>query len=246
MKAFRCGEYDACIETAKATASGKKPVKYARREDAIVHALEIENALLLVGKDDSCVDKASTSSDSTDGKASKVQPLSEKRRRRRRTPNDSEDDERNKRMRGLEDIGVGVGSKEKAKQENGLVSDVDINANESSKKKTQRRPLTKVLESTTAVVSVPVTCDELVNSDCPPGPGLSESKVSAVNNSDSNGVVSCENDDVSLNATENFADVRIHNKAKESEVSSISVLAKDEVFDVPLLGEHKYTAGIDA
>ena len=39
MKAFRCGEYDACIATAKATASttGKKAVKYARREDAIAH-----------------------------------------------------------------------------------------------------------------------------------------------------------------------------------------------------------------
>ncbi|KAG2306470.1 hypothetical protein Bca52824_026218 [Brassica carinata] len=276
VKAFRCGEYDACIATAKATATGatKKPVKYARREDAIVHALEIENALL-VGKDDSCVDKASTSSDSTDvaktegalqsinGKASKVQPLSENKRRRR-TPNDSEDDgsEGNKkRMRGLEDLGIGIiGSKGKAKQENGLVSDVDIsgsvpngilakdsspsmkckrsplvNANENSKKKNHRRPLTKVLEST-AMVSVPVTCEEIVNSDCPPAPGLSENKDSAVNNndnSDSNGA-SCENDDISLDASEN------------SEIPSVSVLAKDEVFDVPLLGEEKYSAGTSA
>ncbi|KAJ0264642.1 Tudor/PWWP/MBT superfamily protein [Hirschfeldia incana] len=293
VKAFRCGEYDACIETAKATATGKKPVKYARREDAIVHALEIENALLLVAKEDdsTCVEKASTSSDSTDvakteevalrsssngKKASKVvQPLSEKRRRRR-TPNDSEDDgsEGNKkRMRGLEDIGIGtIGSKEKAKQEDGLVSDiVDINngslpngilakdsnplmkgkrspvvnANENSKKNNQRRPVKKVLESTT-MVSVPVTCDELVSSDCPPAPRFSENKVSAVNNDnlDSNGV-SCENDDVSLNASGNVAEVN-HNKAKESEISSISVLAKDEVFDVPLLGEQKYSAGTSA
>ncbi|KAF8094109.1 hypothetical protein N665_0370s0044 [Sinapis alba] len=283
VKAFRCGEYDACIETAKATASGasKKPVKYARREDAIVHALEIENSLL-VGKDDSCIEKASTSSDSTDvaktegvlrssvscekninGKVSKAQPLSEKKRRR--TPNDSEDDGNKKRMRELEDIGVGIiGSKGKAKQENGLVSEVDIscsvpngilakdssslmkgkrspvvNANENSKKKNQRRPLTIVLESA-AMVSVPVTCEELVNSNCPPSPAFSENKVAAVNNnnnSESNGV-SCEN----VNASENVAEV-IHNKAKESEISSMSVLSKDEAFDVPLLGEEKYPAG---
>ncbi|QHO02916.1 Nudix hydrolase 14 [Arachis hypogaea] len=36
VKAFRCGEYDECIEKAKASAanSNKKAVKYARREDA--------------------------------------------------------------------------------------------------------------------------------------------------------------------------------------------------------------------
>ncbi|XP_027126335.2 uncharacterized protein At1g51745 [Coffea arabica] len=50
VKAFRCGEYDDCIEKAKAAAnSSKKVVKYARREDAILHALELENARL--GKD---------------------------------------------------------------------------------------------------------------------------------------------------------------------------------------------------
>ncbi|KAL8466079.1 hypothetical protein ACS0TY_035266 [Phlomoides rotata] len=52
VKAFRCGEYDDCIEKAKASVSHpstKKAVKYARREDAILHALEIESARL--GKD---------------------------------------------------------------------------------------------------------------------------------------------------------------------------------------------------
>ncbi|KAK3028920.1 hypothetical protein RJ639_039929, partial [Escallonia herrerae] len=46
IKAFRCGEYDACIEKAKAAAanSSRKSVKYARREDAIIHALELESA----------------------------------------------------------------------------------------------------------------------------------------------------------------------------------------------------------
>lgn len=46
VKAFRCGEYDECIEKAKAAAANpcKKAVKYARREDAILHALELESA----------------------------------------------------------------------------------------------------------------------------------------------------------------------------------------------------------
>ncbi|CAN1140519.1 Uncharacterized protein At1g51745 [Linum perenne] len=46
VKAFRCGEYDEYIEKARAAAANgnRKAVKYARREDAILHALEIENA----------------------------------------------------------------------------------------------------------------------------------------------------------------------------------------------------------
>ncbi|XP_050212354.1 uncharacterized protein At1g51745 [Mercurialis annua] len=48
VKAFRCGEFDDCIERAEA-AQGmpiKKREKYARREDAILHALELERELL--------------------------------------------------------------------------------------------------------------------------------------------------------------------------------------------------------
>jgi hypothetical protein len=48
VKAFRCGEFDACIERAEA-AQGvpiKKREKYARREDAILHALELERKQL--------------------------------------------------------------------------------------------------------------------------------------------------------------------------------------------------------
>ncbi|VVA98892.1 unnamed protein product [Arabis nemorensis] len=301
VKAFRCGEYDTCIETAKATASGatssKKAVKYARREDAIVHALEIENAYLakdhpelLTGKDDTCIEKASTSGEestdvaetgdamqssmslkkSNNVKASKVQPLSE---RRRRTPNDSEDDgtEGIKRMRGLEDIGMGIGSKGKAqagamlepKLENGFKSYTNINgsmlsvslangnskdsslsmtrkrlpvvsADENSKRKTRRRPMTKVLEST-ATVSVLVTGDKLVNSDCSPPPEFSESKVSTIiNNNNSNGT------GVSLNVSEDVE--AVHNKAKDSEVSAND--SSNGLFDVPLVGVETYSAGI--
>ncbi|KAL8122779.1 uncharacterized protein At1g51745-like [Apium graveolens] len=63
IKAFRCGEYDRCIERAKASADGsfKKPVKYARREHAILHALEIESAGQSKNQVDICsnVDKPS-------------------------------------------------------------------------------------------------------------------------------------------------------------------------------------------
>ncbi|CAO2814692.1 unnamed protein product [Amaranthus hypochondriacus] len=45
VKAFRCGEYDSCIERAKVTAAKflKRSLKYPRREIAIFRALEIEN-----------------------------------------------------------------------------------------------------------------------------------------------------------------------------------------------------------
>ncbi|KAM0956577.1 hypothetical protein ACFX2I_024770 [Malus domestica] len=171
VKAFRCGEYDECIEKAKAhAASGnKKKVKYARREDAIIHALEIENARLgnddlnfsarmgNSGGDHGCsarelpamshsseenedmVDDVSDSEDNPDSgpelsqsgisfeepnhiSSSKLQTL---QGRRRRTPNDSEDDgtEGVKRMRGLEDLGMGVLSK-RSVQTGGLLEQV--------------------------------------------------------------------------------------------------------------------------
>ncbi|KAJ6836238.1 uncharacterized protein M6B38_327075 [Iris pallida] len=48
VKAFRCGEFDACIEKAEASQGIpiKKREKYARREDAILHALELEKQQL--------------------------------------------------------------------------------------------------------------------------------------------------------------------------------------------------------
>ncbi|WCJ27944.1 Tudor/PWWP/MBT superfamily protein [Euphorbia peplus] len=48
VKAFRCGEFDDSIERAESSHSIpiKKREKYARREDAILHALELEKQLL--------------------------------------------------------------------------------------------------------------------------------------------------------------------------------------------------------
>ncbi|KAH1032832.1 hypothetical protein J1N35_045006 [Gossypium stocksii] len=48
VKGFRCGEFDDCIERAESSLGvpPKKREKYARREDAILHALELEKELL--------------------------------------------------------------------------------------------------------------------------------------------------------------------------------------------------------
>ncbi|XP_006854154.2 uncharacterized protein At1g51745 [Amborella trichopoda] len=48
VKAFRCGEFDDCIGRAESSQGmpAKKREKYARREDAILHALELEKQLL--------------------------------------------------------------------------------------------------------------------------------------------------------------------------------------------------------
>ncbi|OVA12072.1 PWWP domain [Macleaya cordata] len=48
VKAFRCGEFDDCIERAETFQGNpiKKREKYARREDAILHALELERQQL--------------------------------------------------------------------------------------------------------------------------------------------------------------------------------------------------------
>ncbi|GLJ29429.1 hypothetical protein SUGI_0580170 [Cryptomeria japonica] len=58
VKAFRCGEYDDCIERAKAYANlpAKKVVKYARREDAILHALELEKKQLMQKQQSTCLE----------------------------------------------------------------------------------------------------------------------------------------------------------------------------------------------
>ncbi|KAM7254426.1 hypothetical protein ACFE04_003806 [Oxalis oulophora] len=46
VKPFRCEEFEECIAKAKFVVAnaGKKAVKYARREDAVIHALELERA----------------------------------------------------------------------------------------------------------------------------------------------------------------------------------------------------------
>ncbi|KAL1220932.1 hypothetical protein V5N11_016273 [Cardamine amara subsp. amara] len=199
--------------------------------------------------------------------------------KRRRTPNDSEDDgtEGIKRMRGLEDIGKEhVGAIIEHKKEMDLICDVNLSdsisngnilangnkvcspsslkrkrsqviiVNECTKRKNRRRQLTKVLEST-AMVSVPVTCDQLVTYDSKVTKMESIESMKSVsvvinNNSDSTGV-SCED------AYENVVGAS-HNKAKDSEISSLSGSAEDDssdrLFDVPLTGDIKPPPGFPA
>lgn len=296
MKAFRCGEYDDCIEKAKASASlqSRKAVKYARREDAIIHALELESARL--GKDyqnlpssepnpqaleQPQVEESPSSSNRVEGGENidenlilsgddphSAQELSnsgvsfeepfhavtiKEEPKRWRTPNDSEDDGTQgvKRMRGLEDLGMGVSLSQRRKR-----SQV-ANVNEFLKKKNRRRPLAKVLECT-AMVSVPVVSDQLSSPTESLVPEASESKVSELesneskmnssilmnNNSDSTGV-SCENA-VSLSPPN--ADASLGSKPKENEISSMLEIPKNEsahgLFEVPLVTEEKLSAGI--
>lgn len=301
VKAFRCGEYDECIEKAKAAAanSSKKTVKYARREDAIIHALEIERARL--GKDHtdifSRIDKEggehhpmeeshTSSNPLEDGKeldeeltssgnnsnsaqelsqsgvsfeapnltiASEEQPACGTQRR---TPNDSEDDgtEGSKRMKGLDDLGMGVVSSLKRKR-----SQV-AHVHDFLKRKNRRRPLTKVLEST-AMVSVPIMCEQLLSPTGSTLAGESESKVFALQSNESEKsfptVLNNDTDSISvthgngkpLEAFDHTHDSSlVKHEQKENGISSIVGLSgngsSDRLFDVPLVAEEKQSAGI--
>ncbi|KAI3463283.1 hypothetical protein Pfo_019946 [Paulownia fortunei] len=295
VKAFHCGEYDDCIEKVKASASNlsKKAVKYARREDAILHALELESARL--GKDHPDL---SATPDTQDGEHRHVESPSafypseesedvdedlnssgddsdlaqevyqsgvsfeepdhvdsaKEESKQWRTPNDSEEDgaEGVKRMRGLDDLGVGVASSLKRKR-----SQV-AHGQELLKRKNRRRTLTKVLECTT-MVSVPVFCEQLSSPTGSSVPAASESKVSGLesnesrknnsvvinNNSDSNGV-SCENGTL-LNA---YRHASLKCKQTENEISSMLGVPDNEsfarLFDVPLVAEKKHSAGLSS
>ncbi|KAF2323536.1 hypothetical protein GH714_035955 [Hevea brasiliensis] len=277
---------DECIEKAKANAANgnKKTVKYARREDAILHALEIENARL--GKDRVDFFSRTNNSGGELGSSAKELPSMSgsgkedvdmtEERKEKKNPNDSEDDgtEGIKRMRGLEDLGIVVGDSNAV---NCLSNGSPINGSkgyssmkrkrsqvanvhEFLKRKNRRRPLTKVLECT-AMVSVPVICDQLPNSSGSPLNGLSDSKVSGIdsnecrknisvvvnNNSESTGI-SCDNG-ASLNPIEHAYDAsHINSKLKkESDVPVVSEFVEndssDKLFDVPF-GEEKHSAGI--
>ncbi|CAI9773586.1 unnamed protein product [Fraxinus pennsylvanica] len=290
VKAFRCGEYDECIEKAKATASNssKKAVKYARREDAILHALELERKDHLdfmsgrdkQGEEDRVVDQSPTSfnpSKETEGidedlscseddsdsapelsqsgvsfeNLSHLDPAKDQSRRRR-TPNDSEDDgtEGIKRMRGLEDLGMGVVSSLKRKRSQ------TAHVHEFLKRKNRRRTLSKVLENTT-MVSVPIVSEQLVSPSGSSLPGASDSKVSELesneskknnsmainNNSDTTGV-SCENE--STNPSRHASDSSMVKSKQENEISSELGLPDGDLFetlfDVPLVVEEKHSA----
>ncbi|KAI0522978.1 hypothetical protein KFK09_005367 [Dendrobium nobile] len=148
IKAFRCGEYDDCIARAKASAirSNRRTAnsgKYARRVDAILHALELEKCHLTSGNNSkvSCIAEDSRKQQKImfknrreivftarkSGKPKEIcthelshsvalferseQPLnSAVQKKRWKNPNDSEDDgdEGIRRMKDLQDLGLGM------------------------------------------------------------------------------------------------------------------------------------------
>ncbi|KAI7727466.1 hypothetical protein M8C21_017470, partial [Ambrosia artemisiifolia] len=240
VKPFRCGEYDECIEKAKVTAtvSCKKAGKYAHREDAILQALELENFQLSENNNPdaiSPIDKKVNVLDKWSGLDSiSVSPQELSRSSasaddsldccRPRTLNDSEDDGTEgsmKRMRGLEDFGIGRASSSFKKKRSRVVHIHDF-----LKKKYRRLQLTKVLKKT-EIVTVPVMFEELTGLD---GPGFSNNKMSI------------DTDNV-MNSHSDANDCR----PKENENSSNSELRHNDdssrLFDVPFIREGKHATG---
>lgn len=138
------------------------------------------------------------------------------------------------------------------------------NVHELLKRKNRRRTLTKVLEST-AMVSVPVTCDQPPGSSSSPPCGITDVKISGldstdskklsgkeINNSDSAAETACENG-TSLTVHDQGSDIPQinHRIKKENETTEIPGLvgydSSDILFDVPLVGvleEEKPSPGI--
>ncbi|CAA0814643.1 Tudor/PWWP/MBT superfamily protein [Striga hermonthica] len=288
VKAFRCEEYNDCIEKAKASTShlSKKAVKYARREHAILHALELESACL--GKDFPSLAPLKNPTEIGEPHQNMRSPLNEQNQedfnknssdswdesnsapelsqsgvsfeepktcldeikedcKLKKVPDNSEDEGFEgvkKRMRGLEDLGMCVGSSPGKKRPRvGRASEV-------LKKKNKRRTLSKVLECT-PMVCVPVVCEHFSSPTEPcvvadskiPGTKSNESnKMNNNNNSDSTITgVSCENVvSLSIMSRNNGDD----SKTKENEISSVvGVVCEDgscgRLFDVPLVTEEK-------
>lgn len=260
-------------------------MKYARREHAILHALEIESAGQSKNQADICSNVEKLSYEGGNIKASPPTLLPNKETdhmaeeiisskdksvlgyelshsgvsyeemntkeqssqgMRRKTPNDSEDDgtEGIKRMRGLEDLGMG-GLEDLGKRKRSIVA----NVHEFLKKKNRRRQIKKVLE-TTATVTVPVKHEPVSSPIESSLLGVSDSKLSGIESIESKGslsVVINNNSDstgengTSFNASEHANDaLLISCKQKESEISSTGQADGDfsnKLFDVSLVGE---------
>ncbi|KAL8245754.1 hypothetical protein R6Q59_006970 [Mikania micrantha] len=252
VKAFRCGEYDGCIERAKMTVTNscKKRVKYARREDAILHALELENSHLRKinnPETTSQTDKTESISDKLSGldfipvspqELSRTAALADNSLEgiRRQIENDSEDDGTEgskKRMRGLQDLGAGRAISSFKKRRTRMVRVYDF-----LKKKDRRRQLTKVLKKT-EMITIPVMCEEHTGLK---GSGFPDAKVRGIECHELKGSFSDSTGDVTNNINANDC------KQKEHENSSVSELLETDdssgmLFDVPFVREQKQTAG---
>lgn len=239
VKPFRCGEYDNCIEKAKrAAANPKKAAKYARREDAIIQALEIEMKHKSIDPDNP-VDMDDDIND-YEGNNTSVHVLNEdpnQVRRPRRTPNDDDDDgnEGVKRMRDLDDLGMGP--VQAMKRTRTLVGHV----HEFLKKKNRSRPLTHVLESS-AMVGVPYPHVRILPNGCASNE-LNQSSSVDINNFDSIGISHENSIWGNGHASES---ILVSCKSKEKEISDMSANlekgSSEKLFDVPLVSKRTMPA----
>ncbi|KAL8056109.1 hypothetical protein ABFX02_04G098200 [Erythranthe guttata] len=234
VKAFHCGEYDNCIEKVKAASTAshlsKRAVKYARREDAILHALELEESARLE-KDPQNVNDESPSAlfhnpgeetEEEDGEEEDLNSYEEdsdlaKEEEEIKNPNESEED-----GQGVKRMSVASLLKRKRSQ-------VDCVKQEMLKRKNRRRALTKVLECSTTMMPARLSGPASVDKVC----GL-ESDELKKNDSDGNGV-SCENGAL-FDASLKF---KRDNDVPESESSR-------SLFDVHLVAEEKHSAGLSS
>jgi hypothetical protein len=110
VKPFRCGErgLEDCIRTAQEQAADRRlrpktgaggGTRYARKDDAVLQALEIERACLR-----SSSSRPTTTTNTKPSHSAPAPAATASGRKRRRTPNDSEDDAP-QRMKDLTDIG---------------------------------------------------------------------------------------------------------------------------------------------
>ncbi|RAL43897.1 hypothetical protein DM860_014398 [Cuscuta australis] len=176
VKSFRCGDYDDCIEKAKASTANasRKLVKYARRDDAILQALEIESSYIgkhnpsfisrsgddkqnkagaITKKEEDCGSSRSSENNnssalSQSGVSIEEEPVEDRGQNPKSSKgaqNDS-DDESGKHMQGLDDLGT-----KSFKRKRSAVAHVC----KVLKKKGRRRPMM----GSTVLVSFPVACE---------------------------------------------------------------------------------------
>ncbi|KAL7140244.1 hypothetical protein ABFS83_09G109100 [Erythranthe nasuta] len=262
VKAFRCGEYDDCIEKAKACASSlpsKKAVKYARREDAILHALTIENARL--GKDTQNEQQEHHENDESppsslqhpnqeskgidNASSSRSEVESDSGPDLARSGVSFEDPDQvdrvengSKRWRTPNDSEED-GTEGVKKRMRGL-EDLGMNVKTSSKvghpneflnkRKNRRRALAKVLEST-PTVCVPVSCEELSSPN--------ESKVSGLESKQSNinGSLVMNNNSDSTTGVSYENGLSLNISTHEEDASLVSKSRENEISSMPEIPE---------
>lgn len=139
VKAFRCGEYDECIQKAidhKLKSKRKKinARKYVRREEAILHALELEEASLFPGNDIIGDENNLLTSIADNHYKPQINKSKRSKKKKKVTPNDSEDGKNNrmKRMRDLQDLGHSSAKGSESDFDNDISSETPVSSSRDS------------------------------------------------------------------------------------------------------------------